>query len=38
MNRFDPIKPHAVPRSAAVCDEGYAAQGIMGESIRVGGS
>jgi hypothetical protein len=38
MNRFDPIKPHAIPRSVAVRDQVYAPQGVAGESIRVGRS
>jgi hypothetical protein len=37
MNRFDPTKAHAVPRSVALRDELYAPHGVTGESIRVVG-
>jgi hypothetical protein len=37
MNRFEPTKALAVPRSVALRDEVYAPQGVPGESIRVVG-
>jgi hypothetical protein len=37
MNRFDPTKAHAVPRSVALRAEVYALHGVTGESIRVVG-
>jgi hypothetical protein len=38
VNRFDPTKVHADPRSVARRDEVYAPQGVTGESIRVIGA